>query len=227
MNLKGVIIVITGAAGGLGKELAIQCKAVGAVVIISDKDEAKLYAAAEELGVRGIVADVTNENSIAVLAKTVHSDYGRIDIWINNAGIWLPHAGIEALDTARMQKVFAVNTFGTIYGSRDAFIIMSEQGKGTIINISSVSGLEPHFNSAVYCASKYAVTGFTKALRLEAAPLGVQVLGVYPDKMKTALFDEQPPADYDTYLSPMFVADMIIKNLQKTEPEADLIIRQG
>jgi len=219
--LKGKIVVITGGSKGLGKSLALRfSKDDSKVIICSREGEFENL----ESGIMGIKVDVTKENEIQSLAEKVINDFGKIDIWINNAGIWLPHKPIEETDWKRAHDLIEVNLFGTVYGSKIALAQMRKQSFGLIINIISTSGLNGKINETAYCASKFAVTGFTKSLIKEVDGKKIKVLGVYPGGMQTNLFDENKPENYTEFMDPNFVAEEIVNNLLKKEPVEELII---
>lgn len=224
MNLKGKVIVITGGSKGLGKALAFCFLKDGSRVVVCSKNEEELKSLGNEI--TGIKADVTKENEIRALAEKVIIDFGRIDVWINNAGIWLPHRPIEETDWKRAHDLMEVNLFGTVYGSKIALAQMHKQGFGSIINIISTSGLDGKANETAYCASKFAASGFTKSLAKEVDGKKIKVVGVYPGGMQTNLFDESKPKNYDEFMDPNFVTEKIINNLKLEKPEKEIIIKR-
>ena len=225
-ELKNKVVVITGSSKGLGKSLAYAFAEKGAKVVVNARNKDELIGVANDIGALPVVADVTKEGEVLALAKTVIDQYGRIDIWINNAGIWMPHAPIETMDWQKVHELVEVNLFGTIYGSKAALIQMRKQGSGIIVNIISTSGLQGRPDSSGYCASKYAARGFTESLRAETVNSNIKAIAAYPGGMKTHLFDEQKPSDIDSYMEPEFVADKIIQNLMQENPEEELIVRR-
>ena len=226
MELKDKVVVITGSSKGLGRALAYAFTEKGAKVVVNARNKNELIEVANDMGALPVVADVTEEKEVLVLADAVIDKYGRIDIWINNAGIWMPHAPIEKMDWKIAHDLIEVNLFGTIYGSKAALVQMRKQGSGVIVNIISTSGLQGRPDSSGYCASKYAARGFTESLRAETANSNIKVIAAYPGGMKTHLFDEQKPSDIDSYMEPEFVADKIIQNLMQENPEEELIVRR-
>ena len=226
MELKNKVVVITGGTSGLGKALALAFRKNDANVVVCTRDESQLTGLSEE-GIMGIKADVTVESELKNLAETVTEKFGRLDIWVNNAGIWLPHAPIEETDWTRAHEVMEVNLFGTVYGSKVALIQMRKQDFGSIVNIISTSGLEGREGGSAYCASKYAVDGFTKSLRKEVEETDIIVFSVYPGGMRTNLFDEKKPENYADYMEPSFVADKIVENLKSDTPKEELVIRRN
>lgn len=221
MNLKDKIVVITGGTKGLGLSLALACQRAGSLVVVAARSTSQDLP----IGILPLRADVTSEKDLADLAKKVAVRFGRIDVWINNAGIWTPHVPIETLDLKRVRAMIEVNLFGVIHGAKAALIQMREQGAGTIINILSASALEGVARSSGYVASKYAAKGFAKSLRLEAESDGIKVINVYPAGMKTAVFSGRPPVGYDKYMEPDNVAEMIVANLEDGKPEEEQIIK--
>ncbi|MDA2921869.1 SDR family oxidoreductase [Patescibacteria group bacterium AH-259-L07] len=227
MELKNKVVVITGASKGLGKSLANAFTKQGSKLILSARSKKQLKIVANKIKALPFVADVTNEKHVTNLARFAVKKHKRIDIWINNAGIWIPHAPIEELDSKKVHNMIEVNLLGTMYGSKAALIQMKKQGSGTIINILSTSALEGRAGGAPYCASKYGADGFTKSLRLEAEPENIQVFAIYPGGMKTNLFDAKKPSNFDEFMDPDMVAQTILENLQKQNPEKELILKRS
>jgi NAD(P)-dependent dehydrogenase (short-subunit alcohol dehydrogenase family) len=227
MNLQNAAVVITGASRGLGKELARAFLAVGARVIISGLPGPELQATAAELACPAVPADVTDQTQVEGLAQAAAQQLGRLDVWVNNAGLWAPHAPIEQQDVALVRKMVDVNFFGAFFGCRAAAAVMRLQGSGAIVNIVSAAALEGKPDETGYSSSKFAVRGLTESLDLELSPHGLAVVGVYTDRMKTDLFGSERPADYDSYLEPADVAARVVQNLQHPQPERNFIIRVG
>ena len=225
MNLKDKIIVITGGSKGFGKALAKAFLDEGSTVIISSNNGIEIKAVAKEIGALGICADVTKEEDLIHLADKTIKKFGVIDIWINNAGIWIKKALVEDLDMSLVRKMFEVNIVGTINGCRVALRVMKEKGTGTIINIISDSALKlPKISASVYSASKWAVNGFTKSAREENTD--ISILSIYPGAMKTEIFGENKPNNYSDFMEPEYVAERVIDNLKKENPEEELVIQR-
>ena len=225
-TLKDKIVVITGGTHGLGKAMALNCHESGAKVVVCARDEVG-FDELVKLGILAVKADVTKESDIGNVMKVTLEKLGRVDIWINNAGIWLPHEVIEKTDWTRAHDLMEVNLFGTVYGSKTALMQMRKQGSGCIVNILSTSALEGRATSSAYCASKYAARGFTLSLQEEVEGLKICAIAVYPGGMKTDLFDEERPDNYNEYMEPTYVAGKIVENLEKDEPEKEQIIRRN
>lgn len=179
------MVVVFGATDGLGKAVARVLTSAHTVVIVG-KDAEKTRSVSAELGVRGLVADVTQAQVVQSAVDAVAED-GRIDCVINCAGIWI-QGPLESNDPKDIQAVIEANVLGTILPCRAVIPVLKAQGSGRIINVSSQAGLLPKPERTVYNASKWAVTGFTRSLALELAPFNISVSGFYPASIKTDLF---------------------------------------
>ena len=226
MDLKDKVVVITGSTKGLGKALALLFLKEEAQVIINSRSQEEVGVTAKEIGAVACAGDVTKENDMQELVDFAVKKFGKLDIWINNAGIWLPHKPIEETDWKRAHDLIEVNLFGTVYGSKSALTQMRKQNFGYIVNIISTSGLNGKINETAYCASKFATSGFTKSLMKEVDGNKIKVIGIYPGGMQTNLFDESRPEKYNEFMEPSFVADKIIQNLKLEKPEEELIINR-
>lgn len=212
--MKDKVVVITGASRGLGKALAKTLTLRGATVVASDIVSVEYHA------------DVRCIDDLKKLADNAVKRFGRIDVWINNAGVWLPRMNAEDLDMSRVRDLFEVNVFGMMQGSRVALAEMKKKGSGMIVNIISTAALVGRPLSSAYCASKHAEKGFTDSLREELKDTDIKIIGVYPGGMKTNLFDEKRPEDFDEYIDPDEVASVIVANLGKENPEENLILKR-
>lgn len=224
MELKNKVVVITGGTKGLGRAMAESFLKNDAKVVVCSRSNDEINEISKE-GIFGVVADVTKEDDMIHLLEIAKEKFGQVDIWINNAGLWLPHIPIEDVDWKRAHDLIEVNLFGTVYGSKVALAQIREQGYGYIINIISTSALEGKINETAYCASKFAVKGFTESLRKEVNGKNIKIISIYPGGMRTNLFDERRPENYNEYMDPDYVANLILENLKKDNPEEELIIR--
>ena len=187
ISLSGRTAVVTGGGRGLGKAIAARLAEAGANVVIGDILGDLAEEAAADLDgkyastVVGTAMDVTDEKSVEAAAKLAQDRFGRLDIWVNNAGIF-PSVAVTEMSADQWDKVFAVNTRGVFLGSRVAARHMIEGGNGgVIVNIASTAafnGVAPGL--AAYVGSKHAVRGMTRQNALELAPHGIRVLGVAP-----------------------------------------------
>lgn len=224
MELKDKTVVITGGSKGLGKSLAIAFIGEGSKVLISARDKSALEKSAKEIGAEFFVADVAKEQEMTALAKDAVGLFGRIDIWVNNAGVTQPHTSIEEIDLKQTHELIEVNLFGTIYGSRAAMRSMKKDGGGIILNVISKSALVGRPISAGYASSKWAARGFTESLRMALEPEGISVITVHPGGMKTEIFGDHLPSDYHDFMETEYVAKEIVRNLKKNKPLSELIV---
>ena len=141
MTLKDKVVVITGGTRGIGHALAKTMKREGAHVVICARNSEEVRGISEELDIMGVVTDMTKEQDVQSLADQVVAKMGSIDMWINNAGVWMSHGAVENFDMQKVRSLFDVNFFGTVYGVRSALRCMKKQGDGAIVNIISASGL--------------------------------------------------------------------------------------
>lgn len=226
MKLAEKVIVITGASKGLGKALAAEFVQEGSRVLISARDKKELNATAREIGATPFVADVTNEKGLVRLARFAKQRFGRIDIWINNAGTTLPHSSLEEVNSKAAHHVMEVNFFGTLYGSRATVSVMKRQKSGIIVNIVSMSALVGRPRTLIYSASKWAVRGFTDGLRMALKPHRISVIAVHPGGIKTGIFGTFFPKGYETWMEPAFVAKKIVQNLKRRTPKEEIVINK-
>jgi len=213
--LKDKVVVITGASRGLGKELSLAFSQKGSRCILFARSENALNNLINEITKNGGAAaylsgNITNPEDIRKLREKAVADYGSLDIWVNNAGVW-DYGAVETINPMDMEETFRVNTFGAIYGCREAYSWMKRVNRGIIVNVISTSGQEGKKGEAVYCASKFAVRGFTESLRKEAKEHGVRVIPVYQGGMNTTFFkEEKPDMDTKSFMDPRDVADAIV-----------------
>lgn len=226
MNLKDKIVIITGGSKGFGKALAVAFLKEGAKVVINSNNKKEIENVSKGIGALGICADVTKEEDLTNLANEVIKKFGGIDIWINNAGLWMTHSFIEDFDMNKVRKIFDVNVIGTINGSRVALRFMKEKKSGVIMNIISTAALAERPTLSTYCASKWAVNGFTKSIRAEDRDENIFILSVFPGGMKTEIFGENKPDNYNKFMEPEYVAEKVIDNLKKENPLEELIIQR-
>jgi len=198
----------------------------GAQIIISSHEDNKLKEVAKQLSVDYFLADVTSADNLKKLCQYVFDKYGRIDVWINNAGVQIAPSLTEDVDLDKLKRLFEINFFGYFYGCQIALSFMKKQSTGVIININSTAGLEGKPMISAYSSSKFAIKGLTESIRQEVKDLDIKVYGVFPGGMKTEIYKEKYPTDLNEYMDVKDVADKVIANLNLSEPEVDLVIKR-
>lgn len=193
-TFDGKVAVITGAGSGIGRALAQNLAARGAVLALSDKDEVGLLETAERCTARHARAvhteklDVSDRAAMASYAASVAADLGRVNAVFNNAGVAL-HGDFEEMSYDEFEWVMNVNFWGVVNGSKEFLPHLIASGEGHLVNISSLFGLMGMPGQSAYNASKFGVRGFTEALRTEMLIAGhpVEVSCVHPGGIKTAI----------------------------------------
>lgn len=227
MTLQDKVIVITGGSQGLGKALAHTFRAQGATVLIVSKTKETLTQAAREIDVISFVADVRHEEQLQKAKDFAIQKFGKIDIWVNCAGVFRVFPVNENIDMEKAHEMFDINFFGSVFGSRTALSAMKERG-GVIINILSSAALDAtrSKHAKLYAASKWALRGYIDALRGENNNTNVKIYSVYPGGMKTHLHDDRIPEEFESFMDTSYVVEKVISNLKSGDPEIDLIIKR-
>ncbi len=199
MLLKERVVVITGAASGIGKALALGCAQRGAKLLLADLDASGLHSIAESLRAAGttcheLVTDTGNEAAIHALATECAGVYGAADVLINNAGVALV-APITSASTADAQWLMNINFWGVVHGCRAFLPQLLTRPEAVLVNISSIFAMISMPTQGYYNASKAAVRGFSDALREELRDGPVRVLCVHPGGIKTNIANQAKVVD--------------------------------
>ena len=186
-SFAGKTVVVTGAAGGLGRALALRLAAAGACVVALDRDAAALEALAFPCGAPALrlACDVSDEADCLRALAAARSVFGGVDVLVNNAGI-THRSAFAATHTEVIRRVMAVNFFGALHCTHAALADLVAR-RGLVITISSVAGFAPLVARTGYAASKHALHGLFDSLRAEIEPLGVGVLLVCPSFIATGI----------------------------------------
>jgi NADP-dependent 3-hydroxy acid dehydrogenase YdfG len=193
-GLKEKVIVITGASSGIGEAFALLAAEKGAKVVLSARRTERLIETVKKIKQNGGTAsyfktDVTSSNEVQDLADFTVKKLGRIDVWINNAGI-MPLSFFNKLKVDEWDQMVDVNIKGVLYGIAAAVPIMESQNHGHIINVSSVAGHRIGLGGAVYSGTKYAVRAITEGLRQElSSTANIRTTIISPGTVKTELRD--------------------------------------
>ncbi len=187
-RLVGKVAIITGAAGGIGAATARRFAEEGASLLLTDSDGERVAGLAAELGERATwcAHDVTSEAGWETVLAVARSSHGRVDVLMNNAGIFLAAALVET-SPEDFRRVIDVNVLGVFLGMRALAPAMAEQRSGSIINVSSVAGLGGSPYLTAYAGSKWAVRGMTKVVARELARAGVRVNSLHPGQIDTEM----------------------------------------
>jgi len=191
IDLSGQVALVTGAASGIGRATARALAEAGAKVLAVDRDQAGAEAVAAQVGGGARMLDVADSAGWDVIRQWIDTDFGRLDILVNSAGVSLKDSvGDPAMDI--YHRTFAINVEGSLHGMRVALDFMRRQGKGAIINLSSTASLKGNPIMASYGASKAAVAHFTRSAAVENLRAGhdIRINAVHPGLIETAMAGE-------------------------------------
>ncbi|MCJ8210332.1 SDR family oxidoreductase [Mucilaginibacter sp. RS28] len=212
-NLTSKVILVTGGAQGLGKATCLALAEAGATVIVGDIQEDKARAVVDQINQNGKAVfyrlDLTDASSVEQTINTIHSEQGRIDGLVNNAGIDFTKP-ITELAVSEWDAAMNVNLRGPFLTSKFVLPLMAEQKGGHIINVVSTAALRAWTEASVYHATKWGLRGFTQALFTEARKVGVKVTGLIAGGMRTPfLLDRFPDIPPQNLQDPENVAEKI------------------
>jgi NAD(P)-dependent dehydrogenase (short-subunit alcohol dehydrogenase family) len=197
LTLSGRVAVVTGGGRGIGRACCVRLAEAGATVVVADLDEQAARETASALGGTAFAAlvDVRDAESVRALAERVAAGEGRLDIWVNAAGVY-PTSPLLDLGDDDWDSVLDTNLRGTFLAAREAARAMVARGEGgVIVNVSSTAAFRAEAPGAAhYVASKFGVRGLTKALAVELGPHGIRVLEVAPTVTLTPGLEEQREA---------------------------------
>src|ERR1700757_5450849 len=214
-RLTGKVALISGGARGMGASHVRTLVAEGAKVVFGDILDDEGNAVAAELGdvVRYVHLDVTKPEQWESAVATAISEFGGIDVLVNNAGI-INIGTFEDYELSEWHRILDINLTGVFLGIRAVVKSMKEAGRGSIINISSIEGMAGTIACHGYTATKFAVRGLTKSTALELGPSGIRVNSVHPGLIKTPMTDWVPDDLFQTALGraaePVEVSSLVI-----------------
>jgi len=232
LYFKNKVVVITGASSGIGSACALQCAKEGAHVVIAARSNDKLEHTANEIVSKGghvliVNADVSSEDECKNIINKTIDKFGKIDILINNAGISM-RAMFEDVQPAVIKKLMDINFYGMLYCTKYALPHILKEG-GSIVGVSSLAGIAPLPGRTGYSASKHAMNGFLRTLRVEHLKDNLHVLIVHPGFTssnirftalnKDGLPQKESPRDESQMMSSKEVAQHIIKAIKKRKRE--------
>jgi 3-oxoacyl-[acyl-carrier protein] reductase len=197
MDLTGKVAIVTGAAQGIGLATAKRLAGAGAWVAVADVNEVGTQQAAKDISEEGgramhIACDVSNFSAVERLIKDVLSEYGQIDILVNNAAIHLSPTPIQDVTNNDWDRTIAIDLTGVFYCCRAVIPHMIERRSGRIVNISSIGGKEGRPGTVPYSAAKAGILGLTKALAQEVAKYNIYVNAITPAVTQTPMVRSLP-----------------------------------
>lgn len=202
MEFNNKIVIITGAGSGIGKACALRFAAQGATVIVADINWENAQKVADEIAcmrignvtnqgkARPIKANVAKFEDVEKLINTTVSEFGKLDVLVNNAGIGPSYLKTHEATLRDWDRVISVNQTGVFYGMKLALQQFLTQGFGNIVNIASLAGLKASPNNISYSASKFAVVGMTKSAAMEYATKNIRINAVCPGYTESALLNQ-------------------------------------
>jgi NAD(P)-dependent dehydrogenase (short-subunit alcohol dehydrogenase family) len=215
VQVRDKVVVVTGAASGIGRAMARRFAAEGAAtVVVSDLDDAGVRAVADEIGGVAIRTDVSNEHDIESLIDETERDHGAIDLFCSNAGI-LTIGGAE-VDDDGWRRILDVNVMAHVWAARHLVPRMLDRGGGYLLNTASAAGLLVQIGSAPYTVTKHAAVGFAEWLSITYGDRGLSVSVLCPQAVETGMTAGIPGggvAGVDGMLAPDAVADAVIAGL--------------
>jgi len=219
VNLFNKSILITGGSEGLGFALAQQFLEAGSRVLICGRSQDKLDKAEQLLNNTNLTTfccDITDSSQVNLMVKNIAS----LDILINNAGIYL-EAPLLQSSPLEISNVIDTNLKGLIYTTQACLPLLSKRSESFVVNIASTKALEPAQNLSIYCASKYAIHGFSESLKLELKNSNIKIFNLYPPSMKTAFHTKTGvEKDQSNWMTPIQVAEVVIFALTRNTPLA-------
>jgi 3alpha(or 20beta)-hydroxysteroid dehydrogenase len=223
-ELSDRVAIITGAARGQGAAAARRFVDEGARVVIGDVLDDAGKELAESLGDAAYYRhlDVSNEDDWAAVMDEVMTNFGRVDVLVNNAGI-LRFAPLPEMSLEEYMRVVNINQVGTFLGMRAVSKPMVAAGKGSIVNISSVEGLAGMAMLVAYTGTKFAIRGMTKVAALELGPSGVRVNSVHPGMIETDMVKDAA-GGHEVDLNPVAQKRIPLRRMGQSEDVAELVL---
>jgi len=196
-DLSGQVVAITGASSGIGQATALACARAGAAVALAARRSERIEALAQQITQQGgralvVPTDVGEEEQARAFVQHTHSELGRLDVLVNNAGVMLL-GPIQDAPTEEWRRMIHANVFGVLYCTHAALPLMREQGGGHVVNVSSVAGRVARAGSGVYNLTKFGVGAFSESLRQEGVAIGVRVTLIEPGAVATELAGHNRP----------------------------------
>jgi 3-oxoacyl-[acyl-carrier protein] reductase len=218
-KIKSEFILVTGSGRGLGRELAVVFASYGYNIILHDRNKKDLQKAKEEILKSGVdcvavSGDLNDPRTLDKLYKTVNNK--NISILINNAGVHCPGLAFEEISDKQIEDILFTNFIAPVKITKKIYSVFLKKGKGTVININSISGLENQRLRTIYCASKWGLRGFSETLKKESSEKNIRIIDVYPSRIKTR-------AEFTVGMEPKYVAQKIYEAYEKQKIDKVLL----
>lgn len=189
MKLEGKVAIVTGGGGGIGRAIALRFAREGSSVVVAGPTEQKIRAVEQEVRDLGgqalaLTADVADEASVERMVSAAIAEFGHIDILVNNAGIAGPTALVPRVSLKEWENTISVNLTGAFLCAKHALPHMLERTSGSIINITSIAGLQAYAFRSPYCASKWGMIGLTQTLAEECGRYNITVNAIAPGPVR-------------------------------------------
>ena len=232
MDYSGKIVVITGASSGIGEQSAEEFAKLHANVILVSRNEEQLEKIAAELSKYQTApfvyaCDVSNKDQVDKMSKVITEKFGAVDVLVNNAGFGI-YKSVETIKIEEMESQMSTNFFGMMYCIKAFLPKMLEQRSGHIVNVASVAGSIGIPGMASYCASKFAMLGFSESLSHELKGTGVEITVVSPIMVRTNFFNHESfrkmPRYSATSLDSKTVANAIVR--AASSPRLEIVVPQ-
>jgi 3-oxoacyl-[acyl-carrier protein] reductase len=222
VNLNGKSAIVTGSTKGIGRAIAEALVRDGMNVCVSARKAEEIERTVEELGgagegsVTGAACDVRDYEEVRALFEHAASEFGGVDVLVNNAGIGFFQT-VEEMSPEDFRAIIETNLFGVFYCCHEVIPLMRKRGGGYIINVSSLAGTNAHPRMAAYNASKFGLNGFSEALMQEVRHDGIKVSYVMPGSVNTEFGGDEPSEEKSWQLQPSDIARVVLDLLHADE----------
>lgn len=224
MKLKDKIVVVTGASDGIGKQIALSLGKESSRLALIARDESKLAEVCKEATKLGAAdakfyaCDIRQTDKLDSILKSIISDFGTVDILINNAGVWQKLMPVDEITKDVVDDVIETNLSALIHITRLLLPFLRTRDEAAIINVTSKSGVVAQEGQSVYTASKYGVRGFTEGLKADLKATNIRVAGVYQSGTNTKMFEKAGDNfSVEKFTNPSDLADVIVYMLSRPE----------
>ncbi|GAB4140452.1 MAG: SDR family oxidoreductase [Patescibacteria group bacterium] len=221
MKLNGKVAIVTGGSDGIGKEIAIKFAENGVNVAIVGRnfvrlEEVKKICLLKNVSAEIFPCDIQNQNEIKFAVENILKFFGKIDILINNAGIWQKLSKLDEISDEKISEIINTNLTGTINFTKFSLPFLQKDEETAIINVVSRSGVLAQNNQSVYSASKFGIKGFTDVLKVDYKGTNLRIAGIYQGKTETKIFEKvSEKIDTSNATNPKDLAEVVVFMLSR------------